>query len=94
LKKINNFVLKFLYFIRNSLIVIDALPFQFPSDQFEENKINRELIKCFAGFSSTITEEDINELYIATGHWGCGAYKGEKQVKCKLILFHFFFYLN
>lgn len=73
--------------VKSNLIVIDALPFQYPSDQYEENKINRELIKCFAGFSSTISEEDISGLCIATGHWGCGAFKGDKQVKCINFLF-------
>jgi poly(ADP-ribose) glycohydrolase len=66
-------------------VAIDALPFQNSKEQFNKINIDREIKKCFAGFSSLISNSyfDTTNLQIATGHWGCGAFKGNKQIKCR-----------
>jgi len=75
---------------------MDALPFRDRMDQFENENIKRDLLKCFAGFSNKIKNDGFDFKSIATGHWGCGAFNGDKEIKCnknikqpyKLLFFH------
>ena len=60
---------------------MDALAYHDEKIQYYKESIDREITKCFAGYSC------MRKDTIATGHWGCGAFKGDKQIKCKLILF-------
>jgi len=46
--------------------------------QYQQNFVNRELHKAFVGFS--IKNGDSN-IPIATGHWGCGAFNGDPELK-------------
>jgi poly(ADP-ribose) glycohydrolase len=64
------------------VLAIDALNFRYPRFQFYEEKIHRELLKCYAGFKNKIQTSNNQYEAIATGNWGCGAYKGDKQLKC------------
>ena len=67
---------------------MDALYYSENYDQYTQNCINREITKCYAAFSSLPVENDsidTSRLPIATGHWGCGAFRGDKQIKCKII---------
>ncbi|KAK9506071.1 hypothetical protein O3M35_008073 [Rhynocoris fuscipes] len=61
----------------NSVVVaIDATLFNAsPSDQYKLSAINRELNKAYAGFSFGCHGN------IATGNWGCGAFKGDPKLK-------------
>lgn len=79
--------------LESYLLAIDAINFQVPNDQFVKINIDRDITKCFAGFSSyeTSTSLDFRGISISTGHWGCGAFKGNKQIKCILIIFNLIF---
>ena len=64
------------------VIAIDSLDFsdcerseQAFTRQLEEANLNRELSKAFVGFSV------VHNHFIDTGHWGCGAFFGSKQLK-------------
>jgi poly(ADP-ribose) glycohydrolase len=43
--------------------------------QIEPSNLKRELVKAYAGFSCVLNKN------ISTGHWGCGAFNGDKSVK-------------
>jgi len=68
-----------------SVIAIDALPFMSGRDQlmqFHKKPILRELNKAFVGFNIKKVQEKENERKkIATGRWGCGAFRGNSQLK-------------
>ena len=50
--------------------------------QFQQDAIERELLKCYVGFSTRHPEDQDRQLCpIATGHWGCGAFFGHPQLK-------------
>ncbi|KAL0268591.1 UNVERIFIED_CONTAM: hypothetical protein PYX00_010463 [Menopon gallinae] len=60
------------------VIMLDALNFSHPPDQYVENKIIRELNKAYTGFQQTDLSRGIP---LATGNWGCGAFRGDPQLK-------------
>ena len=65
------------------VIAIDALDLSYCIDdsfekQIEAVNLKRELIKAFSGFSCVVNKN------ISTGHWGCGAFNGNKQLKALL----------
>jgi poly(ADP-ribose) glycohydrolase len=57
------------------MIVMDALYYDPEYNQFKHTMINREIHKAHVGFSSG------DQLPISTGHWGCGAFRGDRQLK-------------
>ena len=62
------------------IIAIDAMYFDgFSGDnrlmQMQEKLMKREINKCFIGF------EAAKEHGVSTGHWGCGAFGGDKEIK-------------
>mmetsp|Transcript_2450 Transcript_2450/g.3567 ORF Transcript_2450/g.3567 Transcript_2450/m.3567 type:complete len:626 (+) Transcript_2450:29-1906(+) len=72
-----------------NMVAIDAIKFtdNIPT-QFTHENIDRELIKAFVGFSKQGLNSDSPFLGIishhdrvATGNWGCGVFKGDKQLK-------------
>lgn len=63
------------------IVAIDALKYRYLKVQFEEKNINRELRKSYVGFASQVLGQ--RHPLIATGNWGCGAFGGDKQLKCK-----------
>ncbi|XP_060764341.1 poly(ADP-ribose) glycohydrolase [Neoarius graeffei] len=63
------------------IVAIDALNFDDPRQQYTEESIKRELLKAYVGFRK---DPDIPIEYtpaIATGNWGCGAFKGDPMLK-------------
>lgn len=55
-----------------------------PIAELREKVLNRELNKAFCGFSSVRTsqgEAGSGCPVIATGHWGCGAFGGNRETK-------------
>jgi len=68
-----------------SVIAIDALPFANGRDQlmqFSKKPVLRELNKAFIGFNVSKYQEKANvNKKIATGRWGCGAFRGNAQLK-------------
>uniref|UniRef100_A0A0A9YZ06 poly(ADP-ribose) glycohydrolase n=1 Tax=Lygus hesperus TaxID=30085 RepID=A0A0A9YZ06_LYGHE len=65
----------------NTIVVaIDAIYNIQSSDQYTSEMISREISKAYAGFSFG------QEGAIATGNWGCGAFKGDPFLKFVLQL--------
>ena len=62
------------------IIAIDAIPFEGGTGenrymQMQENLLKREINKCFVGLQAA------KGLGVSTGHWGCGAFGGDKEIK-------------
>ena len=64
---------------------IDALIVHKYTDQFRPFSLRRELDKALAGFLPGEFDSD-SCLPVATGHWGCGAFGGDKALKAVLQL--------
>lgn len=65
-------------YIQNVIIAYDAILFHNPKLQFEAAAILREINKAHVAFDLRPAIED---MPIATGHWGCGVFNGDKQLK-------------
>ena len=81
--------------LHTEVLAMDAICYGNSKSQFEESKIERELKKCYASFKPN-SDEITNQLTVlpnesskkqysalATGNWGCGAFNGDRQLKCK-----------
>ncbi|XP_031627780.1 poly(ADP-ribose) glycohydrolase isoform X2 [Contarinia nasturtii] len=68
---------------RCAIVAIDAIYFRVKHAQYEEDKIRRELNKAYVGFKHDLPTA---APAIATGNWGCGAFKGDKNLKSLLQL--------
>ncbi|XP_058644859.1 poly(ADP-ribose) glycohydrolase [Onychostoma macrolepis] len=62
------------------IVAIDALELKYPKDQYTKENITRELNKAFVGFHGN------PKTAIATGNWGCGAFKGDHTLKALIQL--------
>ncbi|XP_039532274.1 poly(ADP-ribose) glycohydrolase isoform X1 [Pimephales promelas] len=62
------------------IVAIDALDFKNPREQYTKENIKRELNKAFVGFQGS------PKTAIATGNWGCGAFKGDPKLKALIQL--------
>lgn len=60
---------------------IDAIHFYRPEIQFRSSNILREINKAHIGFTCTDPLEYVDSMPIATGNWGCGAFRGDKELK-------------
>jgi hypothetical protein len=70
------------------IVAMDAFEFNNRIDQFQQRFIIRDVNKCFSGFNSFGEElNGINTkgLSVASGHWGCGVFNGDKEIKCKFF---------
>lgn len=68
-----------------SVVAIDALRFTYPQTQFSISNIRRELNKAYVGFVGC--ERSRTTLpAVATGNWGCGAFRGNAKLKSLLQL--------
>ncbi|XP_071051033.1 poly(ADP-ribose) glycohydrolase-like [Onthophagus taurus] len=63
---------------KTTVVAIDAVKFNRPYDQFNSSLILRELNKAYVGFHSHC---DNKLAPVATGNWGCGAFKGDPKLK-------------
>lgn len=62
------------------MVAIDAVPYEKPELQCQWKNIERELNKAFVGFHVESIGE--NQYFpVTTGHWGCGAFNGNPQIK-------------
>ncbi|KAL1266175.1 hypothetical protein QQF64_001850 [Cirrhinus molitorella] len=62
------------------IVVIDALEFKNPKEQYTKENIKRELNKAFVGFHGN------PKTAIATGNWGCDAFNGDPKLKALIQL--------
>lgn len=70
---------------KTTIVAIDALRFTQTALQFNLNKIIRELNKAYVGFVGCDLYKD-NLPGVATGNWGCGAFRGNPKLKVLLQL--------
>ncbi|XP_012055190.1 PREDICTED: poly(ADP-ribose) glycohydrolase-like [Atta cephalotes] len=68
-----------------SIVAIDALYFKQSSLQFNMDNIKRELNKAYVGFVGSDIYKN-NLPAIATGNWGCGAFRGNPKLKVLIQL--------
>ncbi|CAD8105991.1 unnamed protein product [Paramecium sonneborni] len=62
-----------------NMIAIDAQPFNGNKVQFQQENLQRELLKCYSGFCLALKCSPENE--ISTGRWGCGIFGGNQYLK-------------
>lgn len=73
-----------------AVVAFDALNYHTggltPAMQFEAKYIDAEVVKAFVAFSgnrhcSLLNRVSAANIPIATGHWGCGAFGGDRELK-------------
>lgn len=67
------------------IVALDALKFRHFMEQFQPDKMNRELNKAYCGFvRHGVNPQNLSA--VATGNWGCGAFGGDTRLKALLQL--------
>ncbi|XP_073691101.1 LOW QUALITY PROTEIN: poly(ADP-ribose) glycohydrolase [Garra rufa] len=67
------------------IVAVDALKYRNYMEQFQPEKMTRELNKAYCGFvRHTVNPENLSA--VATGNWGCGAFGGDTRLKALLQL--------
>ncbi|KAK9695255.1 Poly (ADP-ribose) glycohydrolase (PARG) [Popillia japonica] len=66
-----------------SILAIDAIKFNKASEQFSTSHMLRELNKAYVGFHSNLAGK---LAPVATGNWGCGAFRGDPSLKSLIQL--------
>ncbi|GBP58889.1 Poly(ADP-ribose) glycohydrolase [Eumeta japonica] len=69
---------------RCAVLAIDATPFRKPEDQYKPEAILRELNKASVSACTSTFEARLSYPGVATGNWGCGAYRGSPHLKSLL----------
>ncbi|KAK2852627.1 hypothetical protein Q7C36_007828 [Tachysurus vachellii] len=67
------------------IVAVDALKYRHYMEQFHPEKFTRELNKAYCGFVRHGVDTQ-NLSAIATGNWGCGAFRGDTRLKALLQL--------
>ncbi|XP_075996761.1 poly(ADP-ribose) glycohydrolase-like [Genypterus blacodes] len=67
--------------LQRHTLAMDALHFRQPEEQYSMLKVMRELNKALCGFKAHTPGVDV-----ATGKWGCGAFKGDPELKAVIQL--------
>ncbi|TRY90482.1 hypothetical protein DNTS_026919 [Danionella cerebrum] len=63
------------------IVTLDAVDYKrSPREQYTKGSITRELNKAYVGFSGN------PKTAVATGNWGCGAFKGDAKLKALIQL--------
>ncbi|KAI0988736.1 hypothetical protein GJ496_007722 [Pomphorhynchus laevis] len=70
---------------KSNICAIDALRVNSKCDNFKTCNIDRDLKKAFSGFKPYAFQNNIYNA-IASGFWGCGAFKGDKEMKALIQL--------
>ncbi|XP_049270838.1 poly(ADP-ribose) glycohydrolase isoform X1 [Rhipicephalus sanguineus] len=68
------------------VVAMDALCFAKPQEQYRPSNIRRELNKAYCGFFCPPEIPRAERSTIATGNWGCGAFRGDPQLKALIQL--------
>lgn len=70
---------------KSYVVAIDALSFHKSHHQYEEFALKRELNKAYVGFF-TDPSDQTSPLPVCSGNWGCGVFRGDKQLKALIQL--------
>lgn len=65
------------------IVAVDAIHFDITNDQYKPESMKREMNKAFCGFFSDAPHK---LSAVATGNWGCGAFRGDPRLKSLLQL--------
>ncbi|KER22836.1 poly glycohydrolase [Opisthorchis viverrini] len=66
---------------KTTVVAIDATYFSSPKAQFTPEMIQRELNKAYCGFTDDLAPGRKLPPVVATGNWGCGAFRGNVDLK-------------
>ncbi|KAG5444313.1 Poly(ADP-ribose) glycohydrolase [Clonorchis sinensis] len=66
---------------KTTVVAIDATYFSSPKAQFTPEMIQRELNKAYCGFTDDLAPGRKLPSVVATGNWGCGAFRGNVDLK-------------
>ncbi|XP_059497097.1 poly(ADP-ribose) glycohydrolase isoform X2 [Stegostoma tigrinum] len=67
---------------QTEIVAIDAIHFRDPMEQYKLHSLDRELHKAYCGFSNAHRVVPAwTNTPIATGNWGCGAFRGDAKLK-------------
>ncbi|XP_048474689.1 poly(ADP-ribose) glycohydrolase-like isoform X2 [Rhincodon typus] len=67
---------------QTEIVAIDAIHFRDPTEQYKLHNLDRELHKAYCGFSNAHrVVPSWTDTPIATGNWGCGAFRGDAKLK-------------
>ncbi|KAF8566618.1 hypothetical protein P879_04990 [Paragonimus westermani] len=66
---------------RTTVVAMDALYFDSSEAQYLPKSILRELNKAYCGFTDTLEPNRALPSVVATGNWGCGAFRGDTDLK-------------
>ncbi|KAF6778510.1 hypothetical protein AHF37_02293 [Paragonimus kellicotti] len=69
---------------RTTVVAMDALYFGSSEAQYLPKSILRELNKAYCGFTDTLEPNRALPSVVATGNWGCGAFRGDTDLKGNL----------
>ncbi|TNN07361.1 Poly(ADP-ribose) glycohydrolase isoform 1 [Schistosoma japonicum] len=67
-----------------AVVAMDATKYNSRLKQYNSKEMLRELNKAYCGFSDDLFPERKLPPVVATGNWGCGAFKGDMELKCIL----------
>ena len=67
--------------MQSHIVAMDAVDYRYESSraQYSESHMLRDLNKCYSGFCTENTPDEI-----ATGNWGCGVFGGNAELKSLL----------
>ncbi|KAM7539567.1 hypothetical protein Aperf_G00000029094 [Anoplocephala perfoliata] len=71
---------------KGAVVAIDAQHYRQSAAQFTTECIQRELNKAFCGFSDSFAPYRSLPKVVVSGNWGCGIFKGDRELKCLLQL--------
>ena len=65
-----------------NIVAMDAVVAGYDGNEFSPQLKDRDINKAFAAFSATTSMDKANEKTpVASGNWGCGAFRGNKELK-------------
>ncbi|CAH8663180.1 unnamed protein product [Schistosoma rodhaini] len=67
-----------------AVVAMDATKYSNPMEQYNVEEMLRELNKAYCGFTDELFPERKLPPVVATGNWGCGAFRGDIELKCIL----------
>ncbi|CAH8628593.1 unnamed protein product [Heterobilharzia americana] len=64
-----------------AIVAMDAIPYTNPVKQYNAEEMLREVNKAFCGFTDELFPKRKLPSVVATGNWGCGAFRGDVELK-------------